>query len=157
MELLKSAKALSPSGMQIIIDTSINEFPNYNPDLDFTDQLPKVVQMFRAEINKADALIIACPEYIHSLPGAFKNALDWIVSGEEIPNKPIAIFNASPTSQFAPIQLEEILNTMSVKIIQEAKLIIPMRAEKLDMEKILSSPIWSGKVQSSITALKSAI
>lgn len=157
LELLKAAKKLKPNDMEVEIFEKIIDFPNYTPDLDFSNQLPKIIAEFRALIDDADALLIACPEYVHSLPGAFKNALDWLVSGEEFPNKPIAIFNAAPHSEYATEQLEEILRTMSGKLITDAKLEIPMRAVNLNANAICEHKLWSTEIKKKLATLKTAV
>jgi chromate reductase, NAD(P)H dehydrogenase (quinone) len=59
--------------------------------------LPAAVSVARERIRRADGLIIATPEYNFSIPGAFKNAFDWISRGDDQPfaGKPIAILSAS--------------------------------------------------------------
>jgi chromate reductase len=36
------------------------------------------VSALRARVDEADALLIATPEYNHSIPGVLKNAIDWL-------------------------------------------------------------------------------
>jgi len=67
------------------------------------------VRVLRDAIIAADALIVSSPEYAHGVPGALKNALDWLVSGVEIYGKPIALLNPSPRSLYAHLQLAETL------------------------------------------------
>ncbi len=64
---------------------------HFNPDLDQEVSLPAEVVALRAVVAHADALVISTPEYVHALPGAFKNALDWLVSDPSFTGKPVAI------------------------------------------------------------------
>jgi chromate reductase len=49
-------------------------------------------------IRAADGVIFVTPEYNFSLPGALKNAIDWVsrVQNQPFAGKPIAIQSASP-------------------------------------------------------------
>ena len=57
--------------------------------------------------------MIACPEYVHALPGGFKNAIDWLVSREEIIGKPIALLHASHRGEDVLRDLRRVLSTVS--------------------------------------------
>jgi NAD(P)H-dependent FMN reductase len=67
-------------------------------------------------VGEADGLIVASPEYAHGIPGPLKNALDWLVSGSEIPNKPVMLVHASVRGLFVREHLSEVLKTMSTKL-----------------------------------------
>lgn len=71
--LLQFAQGHAPVGMKITI-TDLAKVPFYNSDL---TEKPAAVQTLLAEIEQADALLLACPEYNYSLSPALKNALDW--------------------------------------------------------------------------------
>ena len=49
---------------------------------------------FRKLLAWADGFVVSTPEYVHGLPGSFKNALDWIVSSGEFSKKPVLITHA---------------------------------------------------------------
>ena len=50
-------------------------------------------------------MLLSSPEYAHGIPGAFKNALDWLVGSVEFPGTPVALLSPSPWSVHAPAQL----------------------------------------------------
>jgi NAD(P)H-dependent FMN reductase len=72
----------------------LGELPHFNPDLD-ADPLPAEVATLRSAIADADAVLICTPEYAGTLPGSFKNHLDWTVGGTEICDKPTGWINAA--------------------------------------------------------------
>jgi chromate reductase, NAD(P)H dehydrogenase (quinone) len=120
--LLQAAALIAPNGVAIELYTGLAELPPFNPDLDTGDArlLPASVADLRARIGAADGLLISTPEYAHGLPGAFKNALDWLVGSVEFPGKPVAILMASSRATHARTQLLEILSTMSASIVGAA-------------------------------------
>lgn len=79
--VLRTVQAVAPS---VGVDTAMYEdlvrLPHFNPDAD-TDPLPAPVAALRAALDRADAVLICTPEYAGTLPGSFKNLLDWTVGG----------------------------------------------------------------------------
>ena len=73
--LLRAARELAPQGMTIDI-FDLAPIPLYNADVEAQGD-PAPVAAFKAAIRRADALLIACPEYNHGVPGVLKNAIDW--------------------------------------------------------------------------------
>ena len=62
--------------------------------------------------------MIATPEYAHGMPGALKNALDWLVSASEPIDKPVLLISASPGGAgHAHAQFSEVLRTMSMRLV----------------------------------------
>lgn len=94
--LLIAAQSLLPPDVSMDL-VDIGLLPLYNADLESDGPLP-VVEAFRERLAKADAIVIASPEYNYSVPGVLKNALDWASRGKESPlqRKPVAIMGASP-------------------------------------------------------------
>jgi chromate reductase, NAD(P)H dehydrogenase (quinone) len=113
----------------------IGALPLFNPDLE--SNLPSPVRALHAAIERADALLVASPEYAHGVTGVLKNALDWLVSFPPFADKPIAIFNASPRSVHADAALREILVTMSADLVTEACLALPLRSTGPTVDSIV--------------------
>lgn len=97
--LLRAAQELAPNDMSIEI-ASIAELPIYNEDLRMDIDFPDAVLKLRASITEADAVLIATPEYNYSVPGALKNALDWVSRGNTQPfdGKAVAIMGAAAST-----------------------------------------------------------
>jgi chromate reductase, NAD(P)H dehydrogenase (quinone) len=68
--LLRAARELAPQGMTIDI-FDLTSIPLYNADVEAQGD-PAPVAAFKAAIRRADALLIACPEYNHGVPGVLK-------------------------------------------------------------------------------------
>src|SRR5262249_30263384 len=115
------------------------------------------VRQFREQVDAADALIISTPEYAHGVPGALKNALDWLVSGSEIPYKPVGLLNASPRSRHAQTSLAETLRTMSTVLVPPEPTEIPLNGRGLDADVIAATPELAERLRWAIRALVDAI
>lgn len=92
---LRAAQELAPAGMRIEI-TDIAAIPVYNDD-DRLAGFPVAVEALCEAVRAADAILIATPEYNYSVPGALKNAIDWVSRAAPPPfvGKPVAIMGAS--------------------------------------------------------------
>jgi chromate reductase, NAD(P)H dehydrogenase (quinone) len=105
--LLQAAISLSPADVEMRLYNGLGDLPHFNPDLEPT--APPAVTALQQQIAWCDGLLISSPEYAHGVPGVLKNALDWLVSGFEFIDKPIALFNASPHATHAQAALTEIV------------------------------------------------
>lgn len=74
--LLEVTRELLPAHLTMHVFDRLADIPAYNADLD-TTPAPDAVAELRAAIRAADGLVIATPEYNHSIPGVLHNALNW--------------------------------------------------------------------------------
>src|SRR5690606_8203201 len=110
---LLAAKRLAPPTLELEVYDGMAGLPPFDPDLEMI-ALPGPVRRLRAAVAAADALLVACPEYAHGVPGAFKNLLDWLVGSSTFPYTGVLLLNASGRgSHHAQDALQEILRTMS--------------------------------------------
>ena len=75
--------------------------PIYNGDLEAAEGIPAAVQTLKDAVATADGLLIVTPEYNNSIPGVFKNAIDWLSRPpQDIPRvfggRPVALMGATP-------------------------------------------------------------
>lgn len=135
-ELLQAAAKLAPEGITVELYTSLGDLPHYNPDRE--NEPIAIIDDLRTRVRNAHAVLFCSPEYARSVPGTLKNALDWLVGGIEIVDKPVAIINASPHSVHSHAVLLLILETMSAKVIKEACITLPLRGRKLSAYEIVA-------------------
>jgi NAD(P)H-dependent FMN reductase len=147
---------LAPRDVRVQRYHGLADVPLFNPDADVEPALPPVAALRRA-IAVADGVVISSPEYAHSVPGALKNALDWLVSGVEILDKPVALLNPSPMSRFAQPQLIETLRVMNARVIEDACITVPIAGYGLDTAGILADAELSEALRGAIEALRGAV
>ncbi len=76
----------------------LSVLPHFNPDLE-KDALPTWVSAWRSALAECDALLIATPEYGHSLPGALKNGIDWVIQSGELYQKKVVVTASVPSTE----------------------------------------------------------
>ena len=84
------SEVLTDHNFEVEIYAGIAALPYFNPDLD-DEELPPCVENFPPRIEEAAGALICTPEYVFSLPGTLKNALDRTVSTTVFSDKPVAI------------------------------------------------------------------
>jgi len=153
-ELLRAAALVAPASARVTLFEGLDGLPHFNPDLDSERAiLPAPVVALRRQVAAADALIISSPEYAHGVPGSLKNALDWLVSGPEIPYKPIGLLAASARSTHGQASLAETLRTMSTVLVPGASLALPLDGRRLDAAGIAGDPELTGLLRGALEAL----
>jgi NAD(P)H-dependent FMN reductase len=91
------------------------------------------------------------------VPGALKNALDWLVGGSEFVDKPVVLFNATPPATYAQASLAETITIMSGRLIREAYVEVPLRGKGLDENAIAAHPEISAAVRAGLAAFARAV
>ena len=136
-ELLRGAAAAAPAGVEVLLYEGLKEIPAYDADDDLgLDGQPEAVGRLRTALSEADALLVATPEYNHSIPGALKNALDWIsrpLASSPVRNKPAAVISAS-TGMFggvwAAAETRKVLGALGARVLEDA-VVVPKAHERL--------------------------
>jgi chromate reductase len=107
----QGAGKLTPAFVQI------DDLAMYNQDLE--SPLPAPVARFKAEIERADALLFVTPEHNRSIPAALKNAIDWGARQNAWAGKPAAIIGTSPgtiATAIAQQHLRQILGDLGALV-----------------------------------------
>jgi NAD(P)H-dependent FMN reductase len=153
--LVEAVARLAPASVSVSIYRELEELPPFNPDRD-GDPPPAAVAQFRAALQACDAVLISSPEYAHGVPGAMKNALDWVVGSGELIGKPVALINASPRATHAHASLTETLTVMSARLISPASITVPLQGRGLDAQGIATDRGLCTALSAAIDALASA-
>jgi NAD(P)H-dependent FMN reductase len=98
--LLRNAAGLMLGGAELVPET-IRGIPLYDADLEAAEGVPEKVAALKEAIAAADGLLLVTPEYNNSIPGVFKNAIDWLSRPADdikrvFGGKPVALIGASP-------------------------------------------------------------
>jgi chromate reductase len=154
---LEALARLAPEGVKVLVYGDLAKLPPFNPDDDIEDKpKPEPVATLLALVAASDALVIAAPEYAHGIPGALKNALDWLVASETFAGKPTALINTSPRAFHAQASLREILSTMAARLIPEAFVAISLTGKAVTAEDVLADPICARRLTESLETLIAA-
>lgn len=139
--VLRTVQAIAPGHVRTVFYDGLAALPHFNPDAD-ADPLPAEVVRLRAAIARAAAVLICAPEYAGTLPGTFKNLLDWTVGGTEICGKPVAWVNAAAAGRGggAEATLRTVLTYTGADIVASACARIPVERRMIDADGTVADP-----------------
>jgi len=135
--LLRAAAAVAPPGVDVSLYEGLKDVPPYDADADGgVGGQPGAVERLREALADADGVLVATPEYNHSIPGVLKNALDWVsrpLVESPVRNKPVAVASSS-TSMFggvwAAAETQKVLGALGARVLDEP-VAVPRAAERL--------------------------
>lgn len=110
----------------------LTRLPFFNPDLTDDEHLPEPVRDFIAAIEQSNAVLICTPEYVFSLPGIIKNAIEWTVATTAFQDKPVAMIVASLSGQKAFESLDLVMTTVGASMTPRTRLLITGAYSKLN-------------------------
>jgi chromate reductase, NAD(P)H dehydrogenase (quinone) len=159
--LLRAAAEQLPAGVELVEFEGLREIPPYDADVELA-ATPEAVRELREAIGEADAVLVATPEYNHSIPGVLKNALDWASrpAGQSTLNgKPTAAIGAS-TGMFGAVwaqaETRKVLGALGGRVV-EAELPVA-RADHLLVDGRLGlSPQQSEQLEELLAELVAAV
>ena len=142
--LLRVAAERLPAGAKLVEFTRLGEIPPYDADLE-QGPVPDAVRELREAIREADAVLVATPEYNHSIPGVLKNALDWAsrpAGRSALNGKPAAAIGAS-TGMFGAVwaqaETRKVLGALGGRVV-EAELPVARADQLLRDDRLELSP-----------------
>ncbi len=150
--LMDAARRMAPPALDIVAYDGIGRLPHFNADLEETGP-PAEVAAFRAAVAGADALLASAPEYARGVPGAFKNALDWLVGDESFAGKPVVLWTASARAEAGPAALRLVLTTMSADIVAPACVTVDLMGGAWTGERIAADAAMAPALRAALDAL----
>jgi chromate reductase, NAD(P)H dehydrogenase (quinone) len=159
--LLRAAAERLPAGAELVEFDRLGDVPPYDEDVEAAGPAPAAVRDLRDAILAADAVLIATPEYNHSIPGQLKNALDWASrpAGKSALNgKPAAAIGASKSmfgGVWAQAELRKVLAAMGGRVL-EADLPVAHAHERLVGDRLELEPEQSERLDGILTELVEA-
>ncbi|HMD56148.1 MAG TPA: NAD(P)H-dependent oxidoreductase [Solirubrobacteraceae bacterium] len=119
--LLRGVGAVLPRDAELAVFEGLADIPPYNEDDEQSP--PAAVAALKAAIEQADALLLATPEYNHSIPGVLKNAIDWAsrpYDSNPLRGKPAAVVGASTGlfgAVWAQAELRKVLGATGARVV----------------------------------------
>ncbi|MGI9096885.1 MAG: NADPH-dependent FMN reductase [Solirubrobacteraceae bacterium] len=154
--LLQTAHALTLEGVVTSVYDGLIDLPHFNPDEDVDGEpLAPAPADLRAQLDAADAILFSTPEYAGTLPGSFKNLLDWTVGGGTY-DKPVAWVNASasPTGAAgAHDSLRKVLTYTGTDIVERACTRISVPRSSIGPDGLVADPAVGERLAGVLTAL----
>lgn len=137
----------------VVIFEGIDTLPHFNPDLD-TDTPPPIIVAFLQQIADADGFLICTPEYVFSLPGSLKNAIEWCVSTTVFAHKPTGLITASALGEKGQEQLVLIMKTVQANFTKDTTLLIQGVKGKINSNGTINNPQTLTEFEHFITAFR---
>jgi NAD(P)H-dependent FMN reductase len=144
---LTTAAAAAPGGVTTMMYDGLARLPAFNPDHD-GDRVPEAVAELRNRIATADAVLFSTPEYAGSLPGSFKNLLDWTVGGGQLYGKPVVHINVAAEGRGRAAQetLVIVLGYVGAVIIEPACRHIPVDRATIGPDGMVADPRFHAEI-----------
>ncbi len=156
--LLRAAAERLPAGAELVEFQGLREIPPYDADLGEEIGVPESVAALRAAIREADAVLVATPEYNHSIPGVLKNALDWAsrpAGKSALMGKPAAAIGAS-TGMFGAVwaqaETRKVLGALGGRVL-ESELPVPRAQEHYADGRLELTPEQSQQLEELLAQL----
>jgi len=135
----------------------ISALPFFNEDIE--EPYPEVASQLKAELFKANAFIIATPEYNRGVPGVLKNAIDWM-SRPKGPSpftlKPVLVVGASNGNigtAVAQASLKHTLLHLDAHVLGKPEFHLGMAQDKFDEAGVLIDEKTNDYINTSIAKL----
>lgn len=123
LHIIHAIFKLAQKQWNVNVYDGLSDLPYFNQDVT-DEQIDPSVKAFRDAIQQADAVLICTPEYVFSLPGILKNALEWTVSTTVFMDKPAALITASSSGKIAHVSLLLVMKTLGIKTEDDMCLLI---------------------------------
>jgi chromate reductase len=153
--LLRYAQQNAPEGMTIEI-ADLSDVPFYNSDL---TEKPASVARLEEQLEQADALLLACPEYNYSMAPALKNALDWASRAPDnqlLAGKPAAILGSGGgmgTSR-AQYHLRQVCVFLDLRLLNKPEVFVNAFAGNFDEQGNLTGEKIQQLIKQQLEALQ---
>jgi chromate reductase len=154
--LMRVASELLPENTALEV-FDLEGIPPFNQDLE--NQPLQAVKEFKAKIRKADALLIASPEYNYSIPGVLKNVIDWASrpsSDNAFEGKPVAIMSASIGrlgGARAQYHLRQVFVSLNMYPLNRPEVMVPYAQEHVDASGNLTDEETRRRIRQLLEAL----
>jgi chromate reductase len=155
--VLATVADMVPAGAQATIYQRLADLPHFNPDRDCAP-LPEPVADLRHQLASADAVLVSTPEYAGSMPGSFKNLLDWTVGGGGLYGLPVGWINPSAHGGAHDTYhaLRIVLGRAGAEIVEPACVDVPVPRDAIGTKGLIEAIEIRDRLRLSLDALLAA-
>ena len=159
--LLRAAAEFFSADTQLEI-LSIHEVPLYDADIEETSGVPAAVQQIKDRVAAGDGLLLATPEYNNSIPGVFKNVIDWMSRppsdiARVFADRPVAVMGATPGmggTTLAQSAWLPVLRTLQMRPWFGGRLLVSGARQAFDAQGNLTDEKIRGQLKTFITGFE---
>lgn len=160
--LAEAVRAAEAGGAEVdLAELRELALPIYDGDLEAAEGPPEAAIQFKARIAAVDGLMIASPEYNHSIPGALKNAIDWASRGPDrvFPGKAALLLGAAPGAFGSARGLQHLRQVMaSVGVWTVPTMVtLPSAASAFDDDGALTNETAQKQIEAAVEQLLAQI
>jgi NAD(P)H-dependent FMN reductase len=136
--VLRTTSKLVPPGITATVYDGLRVLPPFVPG----EPAPGSAALLRQVVDSADAVLFSTPEFAGSLPGSFKNLLDWLVDGGNLNGKPVAWVSVAAQGQDdgARATLEDVLGHANARLLRPACIRVPVSPAAVDARGVIGDP-----------------
>src|SRR6476620_4999246 len=123
LKLVQRIASLTHDYFDIKIFNSLSALPHFDPELSI-DNAPQIILYLSQLIHESAGVIICTPEYVFSIPGSLKNAIEWCVATTVFSKKPVGLITASASGEKGHEELKLIMRTIEAIFTDDTTLLI---------------------------------
>lgn len=162
--LLRAAARLMPPDARLDVQT-IHGIPLYDGDVEGADGIPAAVAALKDRIAGAQGLLLVTPEYNNSIPGVFKNAIDWLSRpssdiGRVFGGKTVGLIGASPGG-FGPLLAQNawlpVLRMLGAELWAGGRLMVSRAGGVFDAGGALTDPAVEAQLRTYLQGFAAAV
>jgi len=159
--LLRAARDIAPEGMAIDVHPGLGDIPPYDEDVRVAGY-PAAVADLRDKVVKADALLIASPEFNRGMTGVLKNAIDWLSRppGPPLLGKPACVMTAATGAlggALANYDMRQVLSVCGVFVLPGREIMVGGAKDKFDGDGNLTDASVREFIRTHLNVLKAFV
>jgi len=158
--LIRAAAEMAPACLEMDVYEELSTMPHYNEDVRSAGEPPPVLRL-KQRVERADAVLFATPEYNYGVPGALKDAIDWISRPPDrtpLLGKPVSVIGASSGPQGsvrAQLALRAILLETGSLVMGKPEVLVNLAYQRFDGDLRLVDESARGQLAQHLRALVS--
>ena len=156
LKLVQKIASITQDYFDIKIFDGLSTLPHFDPELSVGDT-PKIISDFRELIHKSNGVIICTPEYVFSIPGSLKNAIEWCVATTVFSKKSVGLITASASGEKGHEELKLIMRTIEAVFTDDTTLLIKGIKGKIDENGNIKDDKTNEELMTFITAFNKLV